>query len=133
VKISFDTNSDSYDDALSALNAAYGVESLSASSLGAIARSDMDTGPMTREKFEALYASIPPEELRTEEDNIRLKTLFPDDKSREEYMRFRIESASNANVKAMFQFLVDEGAFGAEDAIKWANLQYGHLPMPTKE
>lgn len=88
---------------------------------------------MTRDEFEALYASIPPEKLRTEEDNVVLKTLFPDDKSREKFMRFSIESASNANVRAMFQFLVDEGAFGAEDAIKWATLQDGHLPMPTKE
>jgi len=59
VKISFDTNSDSYDDALSALNAAYGVESVSASSLDAIARSDMGTVPMTKDELEVLWRSMP--------------------------------------------------------------------------
>jgi hypothetical protein len=64
VKISFDTNSDSYDDALSALNAAYGVESVSASSLGAIARSDMGTVPMTRDDLISQWKSLP-DEYRT--------------------------------------------------------------------
>ena len=61
MKISFDTNSDSYDDALSALNAAYGVESqpVETPSQGAIEETEIETVPMTRDELVVLWRSMP--------------------------------------------------------------------------
>lgn len=68
MKISFDTNSDSYDDALSALNAAYGVESqpVETQSQGAIEETEIETVPMTRDELVVLWRSMPLE-YRTSE------------------------------------------------------------------
>ena len=124
MKISFDTNNDSYDDALSALNAAYGVESQSEETLahGAGRGTEIKTVAMTRDEFEALYASIPPEELRTEDDNVVLKTLLPDKQSRKNSALFCVDKLVGPVVE-IYQFLLDEGTFEFEDWIKAANIQ----------
>ena len=128
MKISFDTNNDSYDDALSALNAAYGVESLSASSLGAIARSDMDTGPMTRDEFEELLTSVP-QEYRVDsdlygEEIARIQRIY----KTEEVLRNRLDKALNYHwcpelLKNTIEYLLSLDEITAEDFLGYNEIQ----------
>ena len=130
MKISFDTNNDSYDDALSALNAAYGVESQSEETLahGAGRGTEIKTVPMTRDEFEELLTSVP-QEYRVDsdfygEEIARIQRIY----KTEEVLRNRLDKALNYHwcpelLKNTIEYLLSLDEITAEDFLVYNKIQ----------
>lgn len=76
---------------------------------------------MTRDEFEALYASIPADKLRTIDDDIILSRSCPTPEKRKEDAIWSLEHCM-AEVRPVFQLMLDEQTFTAEDWEKLYNV-----------